>query len=62
MKKQVMKFTMLMVFILNVDAPYALARMSDCGTCCPEQGSDCVIGTVIIYNKYLKPAGGSCNP
>ncbi|WP_304040307.1 MULTISPECIES: hypothetical protein [Ignavibacterium] len=36
------------------------ASGNDAGTCCPENGSDCVIGNIVRENKYYKK-DGSCH-
>ena len=36
----------------------AVAACQD-GTCCPEEGSTCVVGTIARPNKYYK-SSGSC--
>ena len=30
------------------------------GTCCPEQGSDCIINGILTQNAYAKLTGGKC--
>lgn len=36
------------------------AAACDDGTCCPQEGSDCIINGILTHDAYAKLGGGSC--
>jgi len=71
MAKPKSRLPLLLFAALSAIAPVTIAptgmlekaelRCQD-GTCCPEIGSFCVVGTYQRENKYYKPAGKCIDP
>jgi hypothetical protein len=60
MLKRIIGGVLFLVCVIGLSFEVIKAAQPDTGTCCPETGSLCIIGTTSAQNYYYK-SEGPCN-